>query len=159
MSKPNFDDFLASELENKQQEMEPGKDLWSGIDRALVKPEVTQKARLNAKAMGAIAASTIAALVGIQLYTKAPSDSDTFANMTRYFEKQKQGLLVQYQSQPALTDNWQQQLAELEQAEKAIKQALENEPQNPALLKMLAQVYQQQLDLINKVHQPAWQTI
>ncbi len=66
---------------------------------------------------------------------------------------------MQYQNQPALTDNWQQQLTELEDAERAIKQALENEPENPALLKMLAQVYQQQLDLINKVHAPKWQTI
>jgi Tfp pilus assembly protein PilF len=47
----------------------------------------------------------------------------------------------------------------LEEAEQAIKQALENEPQNQALLTMLAQVYQQQLDLINKVHAPRWQQI
>ena len=66
---------------------------------------------------------------------------------------------MQYQNQPALTDNWQQQLTELEDAERAIKQALDNEPENPALLKMLAQVYQQQLDLINKVHAPKWQQI
>lgn len=76
-----------------------------------------------------------------------------------FFTKQKQSLLVQYQSQAALTDNWQVQLKELEDAEQAIKQTLENEPQNKALLSMLAQVYQQQLDLINKVHAPRWQQI
>jgi len=58
-----------------------------------------------------------------------------------------------------LTDNWQVQLQELEDAEQAIKQTLENEPKNKALLSMLAQVYQQQLDLINKVHAPRWQHI
>lgn len=66
---------------------------------------------------------------------------------------------MQYQSQAALTDNWQVQLQELEDAEQAIKQTLENEPKNKALLSMLAQVYQQQLDLINKVHAPRWQHI
>lgn len=76
-----------------------------------------------------------------------------------FFTKQKQSLLVQYQSQVALTDNWQVQLQELENAEQAIKQTLENEPKNKALLSMLAQVYQQQLDLINKVHAPRWQHI
>jgi len=79
--------------------------------------------------------------------------------MSEFFTKQKQSLLVQYQSQVALTDNWQVQLQELEDAEQAIKQTLENEPKNKALLSMLAQVYQQQLDLINKVHAPRWQHI
>ena len=79
--------------------------------------------------------------------------------MSDYFKAQKQSLLVQYKNQDALTNNWQAQLQELEEAEQAIKQALENEPQNQALLTMLAQVYQQQLDLINKVHAPRWQQI
>ena len=68
-------------------------------------------------------------------------------------------MLVAYKNQDALTSNWQVQLQELEEAELAIKQVLENEPQNQALLTMLAQIYQQQLDLINKVHAPRWQHI
>jgi len=89
---------------------------------------------------------------------KAP-ETNTAVAMSEFFTKQKQSLLVQYQSQVALTDNWQVQLQELEDAEQAIKQTLENEPKNKALLSMLAQVYQQQLDLINKVHAPRWQHI
>lgn len=68
-------------------------------------------------------------------------------------------MLVEYENKEALTTNWHTQLQELEEAEQAIKQALENEPQNQALLTMLAQIYQQQLDLINKVHAPRWQHI
>ena len=68
-------------------------------------------------------------------------------------------MLVEYENKEALTTNWQTQLQELEDAEQAIKQVLENEPQNQALLTMLAQIYQQQLDLINKVHAPRWQHI
>ena len=79
--------------------------------------------------------------------------------MSQLFETEKQALLVQYQEKPALTDDWQSQLDDLEQAETAIKQALKNEPQNSTLLRMLAQVYRQQLELINRVHQPKWQQI
>jgi hypothetical protein len=80
-------------------------------------------------------------------------------DLSALFEQQKQALLVQYEAQPALTNDWQQQLDELEQAEQAVKLALQNDPENAALLKMLAQVYQQQLDLINRVHAPSWQQI
>uniref|UniRef100_UPI0038F6B87A hypothetical protein n=1 Tax=Streptomyces scabiei TaxID=1930 RepID=UPI0038F6B87A len=83
-------------------------------------------------------------LLTVQLLFSA-AEPATSVVMSDYFTQQKQTLLVQYQNQPALADNWQQQLVELEDAERAIKQALENEPENPALLKMLAQVYQQQL--------------
>ena len=48
---------------------------------------------------------------------------------------------------------------ELEEAEYASKEALKNEPQNQALLTMLAQIYQQQLGLIKKGHAPRWQSI
>ncbi len=157
MSKQDFDSFLNQQLEQSRDELAPQRDLWPGIEKALAQPK--KEAARPVAAWSAIAACTVAALVGIRLYTAAPQGQDPLQAMNRYFEQQKQGLLVQYQSQPALTDNWQQQLAELEVAEKAIKQALENEPENPALLKMLAQIYQQQLDLINKVHQPAWQQI
>lgn len=106
----------------------------------------------------AIAACFTAVLVSTVLLFKVP-EANTAVAMSEFFTKQKQSLLVQYQSQAALTDNWQVQLQELEDAEQAIKQTLENEPKNKALLSMLAQVYQQQLDLINKVHAPRWQHI
>ena len=41
----------------------------------------------------------------------------------------------------------------------AIKAALENDPNNMALLRMLQSVYQQQIDLIERVHAPKWQQI
>ena len=63
------------------------------------------------------------------------------------------------QGQATLTENWQQQLEELDEAAIAIKKALENEPNNVALLKMLKKVHQQQIMLIERVHAPAWKTI
>lgn len=158
MSKPNFETFLAESINNTELEVSPQKDLWPGIEKALTHaPQAQGKAALWPKLAG-VAACSVAALLTVQLLFSG-SEPATSVVMSDYFTQQKQTLLVQYQNQPALTDNWQQQLTELEDAERAIKQALDNEPENPALLKMLAQVYQQQLDLINKVHAPKWQQI
>ncbi|MBU77782.1 MAG: hypothetical protein CMK63_12405 [Pseudoalteromonadaceae bacterium] len=159
MSKQEFEQFLNDSL-NQKQDISPDKDLWPGIERAIAEPQTPQieKPTHGWNKLAAVAACCIAALLTVQLFV-GQGESNSMMAMSDYFTKQKQGLLVQYQNQPALTDNWQQQLKELEEAESAIKQALENEPENSALLQMLSQVYQQQLDLINKVHAPKWQTI
>jgi hypothetical protein len=158
MSKPDFETFLAESLNSSEANIAPEKELWQGIEKAISNPIVEQRQSSIWPKLAGIAACSVAALLSVQLVLTRP-DQDTSVAMSDFFAEQKQTLLVQYQNQPALTDNWQQQLTELEDAERAIKQALENEPENPALLKMLAQVYQQQLDLINKVHAPKWQTI
>jgi hypothetical protein len=159
MSKTNFDDYLNESLTQLNKNITPDKELWDGIERAIMTNK--QASTVNSVVwpkLTAIAACCVAALVSTMVFFTSP-ETNTAVAMSDFFTKQKQSLLVQYQSQAALTDNWQVQLKELEDAEQAIKQTLENEPQNKALLSMLAQVYQQQLDLINKVHAPRWQQI
>ena len=76
--------------------------------------------------------------------------------------KQRQyitGLLASYETTPALTKDWQQQLTELDTAADAIKAALKEDPDNSALIKMLHHVYQQQIALVERVHAPKWQQI
>lgn len=158
MSKPDFDTFLAESINNTDSDITPQKDLWPGIEKALAQVPKPQTKSVTWPKLAGVAACSVVALLSVQLLFSG-SEPATSVVMSDYFTQQKQTLLVQYQNQPALTDNWQQQLTELENAEEAIKQALNNEPENPALLKMLAQVYQQQLDLINKVHAPKWQQI
>ena len=67
--------------------------------------------------------------------------------------------MVRFQDQPALTQNWQDQLTGLDDADDAIKTALENKPNNMALLKMLQSVHQQQINLIERMHSPKWQQL
>jgi hypothetical protein len=64
--------------------------------------------------------------------------------------------LIRFQDQPALTQNWQDQLTELDDAAVAIKMALRNESNNMALLKTLRYVHQQQINLIERVHSSKW---
>ncbi|WP_420936167.1 hypothetical protein ACOJR9_17665 [Alteromonas sp. A081] len=69
------------------------------------------------------------------------------------------GLIASYDTTPALTKDWQQQLNELDTAADAIKAALKEDPDNSALIKMLHHVYQQQIALVERVHAPKWQQI
>ena len=113
MNKAEFEQDLQQQLSAMVREKQPERDLWAGIELALV---------------------------------ASP-------------QKQKQALLVHFAGQPALTNNWQEQVAELDKAELAIKAALKNEPNNMALLKLLQNVYQQQISLIERVHSPKWSQI
>ena len=74
-------------------------------------------------------------------------------------DEQMTTLLASYDSAPELSENWQTQLKELDDAAVVIKAALKDDPNNRALLKMLKHVYQQQITLIERVHAPKWQQI
>ena len=158
MSKLNFDDYLSESLNTLDKEITPQKDLWSGIERAIANNKPTKKNVVTWPKLTAIAACTLATLTAVNIFFIAPEPQPLVA-ISDYFSAKKNSLLVEYENKEALTTNWQAQLQELEEAEQAIKQVLEKEPQNQALLTMLAQIYQQQLDLINKVHAPRWQHI
>jgi Tfp pilus assembly protein PilF len=80
-------------------------------------------------------------------------------HISQQHQQQKASLLVSFEGMSTNTDNWRQQLNDLAEAEKAIKEALEDSPNNPALLGMLKHVYQQELTIIERAHAPAWQAI
>ncbi|ALU43840.1 hypothetical protein [Pseudoalteromonas rubra] len=161
MSKPTFEQFLKQQLprqQDQEQLPEPRRDLWQGIEKAINVSSTVAPSRSPWIKLAGVAACVSAGLLSWQVIMTQPRQ-DTMTHMSAFFEQKKQTLLVQYEAQPALTKDWQGPLQELEEAEQAIKLALMKDPDNPALLKMLAQVYQQQLDLITKVHQPQWQQI
>ena len=163
MSDKDFTTFLKHSLDTMPKTIQPQKDLWQGIDRAIdinAKPKRTQ--RINKSYV--IAACFAASFLFLNFLPRTQvtphnGEINHVAVISQLFETEKKALLVQYHAKPALTDDWQSQLNDLEQAQQAIQQALANAPQNLTLLRMLAQVYQQQLKLINRVHQPKWQHI
>ncbi|ATC93466.1 hypothetical protein [Pseudoalteromonas tunicata] len=160
MNKPNdFDTYLAQSLADLNSEISPKKDLWPGIEKA-IEFSVTKKSTLPVTFRHlSVAAGVVAIALLVNVAMKVQTAPSATTMMSQLYEAEKSALLVQFENKPALTDDWQQQLAELEDAELAVKKALKNDPQNPTLLRMLSQVYQQQLDLINRVHQPKWQQI
>lgn len=162
MKQNNSEKQLDDAIAQLPTEMAPKKDLWAGIDKAISHgPQQVEKKSNAWQQVTAIAACMCMGLLSYQtFFNQQTSQYEAgLQTMTQTFQQEKQTLLVKYRDQKALADNWQVQLVELEQAEAAIKLALKTEPENATLLRMLSQVYQQQLDLINKVHKPAWQQI
>jgi hypothetical protein len=183
MTEKSFDQMLQHKVTDLPGQMQPERDLWQGIDIALADRVSEQRAsqqtsvKKNAgldsafdsinewfsfKPM-ALAASMmlVAFLSWNSLNTTVPNTQSTHlvSQMMLQHEEQKSVLLASFAETPELTSNWQVQLQELEKAAKDIETALQNDPENITLLKMLQQVHQQQLELIETVHVPAWQSI
>ncbi len=161
-------DSLQQQLASLPKDVKPGRDLWQGIELAITQqPSVADKAKPKSWMYGAVAASILVPAVAVWLSISSLSgpvepgldSAALIAQLSEQYESQKSSLLVTYQDKPALTDNWQAQLTELEDAASAIKAALKQDPNNVALLRMLQTVYQQQIDLIERVHAPKWQQI
>ena len=161
MSEQNFDDKLQQQIDRLPREIQPQRDLWPGIDQAI---EELVEQKPSATPWYALAASiAVLSLVLLTFTNRVPesvpgtqSMDQLVSQLSQQHEEQKQFLLTGYAQQPALTDNWQAQLNELDDAATAIRAALREDPANTALSSMLQQVYQQQIKLIRSVHQPEW---
>lgn len=150
------------------REKSPERDLWHGIEIALVEQDKSKQSKQN-QANNNIWRNTLAIAASVCLvvlisYSALYGQPQTYTmplaeQLSQQHEQQKAHLLVSFQNMPTNTDNWQQQLEDLAIAEKAIKEALQNSPNNPALLGMLKHVYQQELAIIERVHAPTWQAI
>lgn len=168
----NFDDKLAQHISELDKEKQPERDLWRGIELGIASQqsesaeEQESSSKVTPRQWMAIAASVCLVTV---LWLSAPlafkpdeSRSDGYALIDAMSTQQKQqvnSLLASYESTPALTQDWQEQLKELDDAADVIKAALKDDPDNSALIKMLHHVYQQQIALIERVHAPKWQQI
>lgn len=178
MNKPQFENELQRKIAELPDSMEPQKDLWAGIDIALTQnsqrqnegsivssdqPKSAKVLQFTKIQQFALAASVVfVALFSWNNFNTTETGLDpnqVVRALTEQHAQQKQALLADFQGQPAATENWQEQLTELDEAAEAIKKALEEDPNNLALLKMLQQVYQQQIALIEKVHAPMWHQI
>ncbi|MCM2680595.1 hypothetical protein [Echinimonas agarilytica] len=164
MSKQNFESALATHVTQVHKAPSPQRDLWPGIEHALNEPERSSKSS-KPKASRLIAMAAAITLVGVSTWFVAYQHSaqvtsdQMISALEQKHSHELQGLLTQFKGRPALTKNWEEQLKELDEAAKAIKLALDNDPMNPTLLKMLQSVYQQQVQLVERVHVPKWSKV
>ena len=163
MSNTKFEQTLVNQLSDVKKEQQPQRDLWPGIELALSREAPDSTSVVVGRKMYLVAATVaMFGLIGwlsINQQLVSFTGDDLVASLSAQHLDQKNALLVRFQDQPALTQNWQHQLTELDDAADAIKTALENEPNNMALLKMLQSVHQQQINLIERVHSPKWSQI
>jgi hypothetical protein len=160
MNKTNFEIALVSKLAELNKVQQPDRDLWPGIELALLCESSEPLMVVSGKKMYAIAATVaIFGLIGwlsVNQYPVSLTGDELVASLSAQHLDQKNALLIRFQDQPALTKNWQDQLTELDDAAVAIKMALRNESNNMALLKTLRHVHQQQINLIERVHSSKW---
>lgn len=169
MNNEQFEQQLSSDIEGLPRERQPERDLWPGIEVAmnLNGSESAQNGSVVTLAKQPVWYATAASFLVVAMFTwfnfngaSSVGVNEAFiAQMALEHEQQKSALLVRFEDQPALTENWQQQLTELDDAAAAVKKALLQEPNNIALLKMLQHVHQQQIDLIETVHSSKWTQI
>lgn len=152
-------------VKSLDEEMTPSRDLWPGIEQAIHKtPQIKPASNdSNFKVYTKVAAAFAPVALVAGLWFGQPSEvvetPPWLTPVSSGYELQKQQLLQRVSGRPVVSDNWQSSLAELEQAEQALKKALIEQPQDPALMKMLNSVYQQQLELIEKSHKPQFSQI
>jgi hypothetical protein len=163
MNDNNFEQLLEEKLNDLPMDIQPSRDLWSGIDLALEnQADVANKNKVLRWAAFAASFAIVGLLGVMSLNLDRSSGIDPYNmrqminSVNNQHENQKQFLLTSYEQLPALTDNWQDQLKELDNAATVIKAALEEDPSDANLIKLLQQVYQQQIKLIQSVHQSRW---
>ena len=184
MNKQMSDQALLSQVDKLPKEMQPERDLWSGIERAIQgkSQQCTIENKKNNVVPMAWAASLIAAVLVAwvsfaptpQLSTPLTANNEETAeqlqlvnSMQTTFQQQKQAMLVSY-GQPDMTNlpvKMQNQLIELAQARKVIEKALSNDGNNIDLLNLLRFTQQQEINLLQKLYpymnnkNAQWQTI
>ena len=156
----NQDVDLLTLVDELPKELAPKRDLWPGIEQAIAsKPQIQQASNDSSWHNWARTAAAFvpAALVLVFWLQQGPTVNaeQQFNPIVASFEVQKRQLLRQVANETAVVNNWEGSLADLEQAEQALLKALQSQPEDPALLKMLTHVYQQQLELIQKSHTSA----
>lgn len=156
-------DSVLDQVNDMPKELAPERDLWPGIEKAIGHlPQQRVDNETNKwQTWSKVAASfaPVALVLGLWLSPQFGANQDTdmsqvFNPIAASFDIQKRQLLTQVSDQDSVVANWQESLKELEQAEQALIKALQSQPEDPALMKMLYQVYQQQLELIQKAHKP-----
>ena len=162
MNDPQRKPKLRDAIDAMPRELMPARDLWPGIAHSINTP-----ARADWQRTTALAAS-IMLIFGLSLYfsTRLSSDTQLNSRLEEYIgvlqyehQQNKQALLVQYKDQQAVYPQWNEQMKELEQAEQVIFQALRNDPENLELLKILRQVQQKEIDLLDAAFAPRFNSI
>jgi len=164
---------LQQKVAELPREMTPERDLWQGIENAIHDKSQDHTLSGEGKKHKAVplawAASVVAAVLfswitfgpQSQLGSENGVDQTLVNLLVNDFEQQKQGLLVSF-GQPKLSElapDMKQQLEHLKKARESIEKALINDPNNTDLINLLRWTQRQELELLETIYTPQWQTI
>lgn len=149
-------------LQPLPRELLPQRDLWPGIAHAIQAPAPAPWYRHTALAASLLLMLSLSVYYGASQPVQPLPNSlieEFLGTLQNEHELSKQTLLVRYQGQEAYAPDWELQLQQLEQAEDVIFQALRDDPDNLELVKILRQVQDKQLKLIEAVFDPRLSSI
>lgn len=159
---------LHNKVKELPSEISPERDLWSGIELAIQTKSQNNNTHNSTKKVVPMAwAASVIVAVLLTWLTLEPQQIISDSSLTlvkslqKNFEQQKQGLLVSF-GQPNLTElpkDMQQQLTQLASARLTIETALLDDPSNSDLLNLLHWTQKQELNLLEQLYSPKWQTI
>ncbi|GLX78063.1 hypothetical protein tinsulaeT_14030 [Thalassotalea insulae] len=165
MKKVISDQSLEQQVAQLPKEMEPKRDLWRGIEKAIALTPQQAEKRSSVVSMAWAASIVVAVLVSwLSLSPQqgnVPESITIVSTLEKDFEQQKQVMLTNF-GQPELSElpkEMQEQLNELSSARSAISNALANDPDNKELLNLLRWTQQQEIQLLKQLYTPQWQTI
>ena len=113
MNKGNYEQDLQRHLANMQKDKQPDRDLWAGIELAVTQEDSSTPSTQSVQgAKWYLVAATVAifGLIGwlsLGQQTVALTGDELVATLSQQHHQQKNALLVKFQDQPALTQNWQ----------------------------------------------------
>ena len=156
MNDKDIDDLLN----HLPKEMQPDRDLWTGIEYAIEMHDNTSATPAWKYASGV--AVLVVAVAATWMFATHEHEHDVgfegvrlttlIEDMDESFVMEKAALLKSFEGEQSLTENWNEQLRELEEARLGVKQVLENNPNNVYMIQVMQNIQQQQLDLIKRVH-------
>ncbi|RUO62871.1 hypothetical protein SAMN06297229_2376 [Pseudidiomarina planktonica] len=151
-----LDDLIAEH----NSELTPRRDLWRGVEAAIAhaeqrKADSKQVPVHRQPGAWAIAAGVVLAVTMITtniwspVNTEVPATAQLVDVLNTHQQQQREQLLVSYQQssyEPSATA--EAELTKLRDAGDALSKALQEDPQNQALLEMLRWVHEQELMLL-----------
>lgn len=148
---------LKEQIDRLPDEVAPQRDLWPGIEHSLKKPR--QGIQVPVWGMAAAVALVAVSLTWslMRPVSVQPSASDLSALVSLLHdenESAKQVLLASFEDRVPYYPEWQTELEQLEEAEDVLLEALMEDSGNTALISLLRQVQQKQLNLIDAVYSP-----
>ena len=162
------DKALNEKISALPKEMTPERDLWQGIERAITSQQLELEHKKPVKVHLALAASVLLSVVlSWKLLYQPNIQPIEIAELTiaeqleQDFQQQKRLVLTSFGQQDltSVPADMKVQLDELAAAQNSIKKALESDPNNIELVKLLRWAQSQELALIEAAYAPKWQQI
>lgn len=170
MSKNISEQEFQEQIDALSHDIKPQRDLWAGIEHAIEHQvqheDKTKSSPKRAYAPLAWAASVVIAVLvtwNVNTTNKAPVVAQVSAidSIQQQYSEQRNSMLVSF-GKPDLSklpEDIQKQFNELQSARNSLLAALENDPNNSDLLNLLKWTQQQELNLLEQLFSPKWQTI